>query len=83
MVMVAGIVFELVRSRCYTRAVAGGLDRLNKRLNGDVLGAVDGCLFAREVDARLNAFELVQAALDPSSAGGAGHPLELESHFVG
>jgi hypothetical protein len=46
------------------RAVAGGFHGLDQALERQLLVAVDGCLLGREVDACLDALELVQLALD-------------------
>jgi hypothetical protein len=59
-------------------AVAGRLDRLNEILHRHLCVAVHRCLLGREVDRRLDAVEAIQPLLDAHSAGGAGHPFEVE-----
>ena len=48
------------------------------------VSAVEGDrrLVGREVDARLDPFELVQLPFDACGAGGAGHAADLEAHAL-
>ena len=64
------------------RAVADGLDcrdEVGKR-HGPI--APYGRLFRREVDRRVDAVEPVQPLLDPSRAGSAGDPFEIEPDLI-
>ncbi len=61
------------------RAVACRLDRAEKVVDAHPLGVeANGGSLGREVHGRVDAVELVEAALDPARAGRAGHPLKRQ-----
>src|SRR5581483_194445 len=62
-----------------SRCVAGGFDRVEELLGRDAAGVVgDARLLGRVVDASGDAVKLVQLALDPARARGAGHAADRQ-----
>ena len=72
--------FAFGRYAGFIARVAHGFDEL---LDAELAGRVaHGGLVGGEVDARLDALELVEARLDARRAGRAGHPLEVELYIA-
>jgi hypothetical protein len=68
----------VMRARRGACGVPRGLNGGYELVERDVAAGTDGPLLGREVDARLDAAEPVELALDARRAGGAGHALEIE-----
>ncbi len=78
------LVVVVMRARVVNRmgVVPGALDRRHEVVDPHRLVAVDRRLLGGEVDGRLDAVELVELALDPAHARGAGHPVEIEADLL-
>ena len=78
------LVVVVMRARVVNRmgVVPGALDRRHEVVDPHRLVAVDRRLLGGEVDGRLDAVELVELALDPAHARGAGHAVEIEADLL-
>ena len=78
------VVLGAVRAASRARArVAGGLDRADELVDATRTAAsLTVACVGREVHRRLDAVELVQAALDARGARGARHALDVEPDFA-